>query len=271
MKITARPVGKVYLVGAGPGDPELITVKGLRCLQQADVVVHDRLVSRAVLDLATRARLVDVGKTPGGPRWAQDDINQILITEGRRADVVVRLKGGDPFLFGRGAEEAEALQAAGVGVEVVPGISSALAAPAAAGIPVTHRTVSTGVTIVTGSTAADTSGVDWSRLAPLDHTLVVLMGVRQAPTLAAQLIEHGRRPTEPVAVIGSATTGHQQVQRTTLAELHLTEVPAPATIVVGPVAALADLPVWVPTLESGAHPAQDITPSFPLPALTGAA
>jgi uroporphyrin-III C-methyltransferase len=259
----------VHLVGSGPGDPDLLTMRAHRLLGEAEVVVHDRLVARAVLDLAPRARLVDVGKTPGGPRRAQDDINQILITEGRRADIVVRLKGGDPYLFGRGAEEAEALRRAGVAVEVVPGVSSALAAPAAAGVPVTHRTISTGVTIVTGSTAADTSGVDWSRLAPLDHTLVVLMGVRQAPTLAAELIEHGRSPAEPVAVIGSATTGHQRAVRTTLAQLHRADVPAPATIVIGPVAALADLPTWVPTLEA-THPTTDLAPSFPLTTIAGA-
>lgn len=245
----------VHLVGAGPGDPELLTVRADRLLTEADVVVHDRLISQAMLELAHRARLVDVGKAPGGPRAAQDDINHILVTEGRQAmtegRTVVRLKGGDPYLFGRGAEEADALREAGIPVQVVPGISSSLAAPAAAGIPVTHRTTSTGVTIVTGSVANDTSGVDWSTLAALDHTLVVLMGVRPAPTLAAQLIEHGRPADEPVAVVGSATTGDQRTVRTTLAGLHRADVPAPATIVIGPVAALPDLPTWIPTETAG--------------------
>ena len=266
----------VHLVGAGPGDPELLTVRAHRLLSQADVVVHDRLVSQTVLALAAGARLVDVGKTPSGPRIAQDDINRILIDEGRRAPSVVRLKGGDPYLFGRGAEEVAALRAAGVGVEVVPGISSAFAAPSAAGIPVTHRTISTGVTVVTASTATDTSGVDWSALARLGHTLVVLMGVRQAPLVAEKLAEHGLPLHEPVAVIGSATTGQQRVQRTTLAQLHQADVPAPATIVIGPVAALPDLPVWTPTPEPGHEKASYPLPSFPLPsfpwpALTGAA
>lgn len=259
----------VHLVGAGPGDPDLLTVRAQRLLTEADVVVHDRLISPAMLAVACGARLIDVGKTPGGPRRAQDDINRILITEGRRAGIVVRLKGGDPYLFGRGAEEAGALLAAGVPVEIVPGISSALAAPAAAGIPVTHRTVSTGVTVVTGSTATDTSGVNWPLLAKLDHTLVVLMGVRPAALVAARLIAHGRPPSEPVAVIGSATTGEQRVLRTTLAALHLADVPAPATIVIGAVAAQPDLPTWLPTPEPARRTTPDRPASFPIPALTG--
>jgi uroporphyrin-III C-methyltransferase len=239
----------VHLVGAGPGDPELLTVRAHRLLTEADVVVHDRLVSPAILALAPRARLIDVGKTPGGPRRAQSDINDILVREGRRAATVVRLKGGDPYLFGRGSEEALVLADAGVAVEVVPGISSALAAPASAGIPVTHRTLSTGVTIVTGSTAADTSGVDWSVLAALNHTLVILMGVRPAAEWSAALVRHGRSPDEPVAVVGSASTEAQRVVRTTLGRVASVEIPAPATIVVGPVAALADLPTWLTSTD----------------------
>ncbi|MEM9561382.1 MAG: uroporphyrinogen-III C-methyltransferase [Actinomycetota bacterium] len=240
----------VHLVGAGPGDPELLTVRAHRLLAAADVVIHDRLVGPAVLALAGRARLVDVGKLPGGSHQAQADINRLLIEEGRGGGTVVRLKGGDPYLFGRGGEEAADLRVAGIDVEVVPGVSSALAAPAAAGIPVTHRTVSAGVTIVTGSTADDSSGVDWPTLAALDHTLVVLMGVGRAPELAATLIEHGRRPIEPVAVVGSGTLAGQRTVRTTLERLDRVDVPAPATIVIGPVAALADLPEWVPSQAS---------------------
>jgi uroporphyrin-III C-methyltransferase len=235
----------VHLVGAGPGDPDLLTVRAHRLLGQAEVVVHDRLVAPAVLDLAVRARLVDVGKTPGGPRRAQADINRVLVDEGRRYRCVVRLKGGDPYLFGRGAEEAHHLLQAGVDVEVVPGVSSALAAPAAAGVPVTHRRASTGVTIVTGATATDTTGVDWATLARLDHTLVVLMGVGSAPTWVELLIANGRNADEPVAVVGSATTAGQRVVRTTLTRLPSVDVPAPATVVVGPVAAFDHLPSWI--------------------------
>lgn len=251
----------VHLVGAGPGDPDLLTVRAHRLLGQADVVVHDRLVAPAVLALAPQARLIDVGKTPGGPRRAQADINRILIAAGRRVPTVVRLKGGDPYLFGRGAEEAAALRAAGIEVTVTPGVSSALAAPAAAGVAVTRRSVSTGVTIVTASTADDTSGVDWPGLAALDHTLVILMGVRAAPGVAATLIEHGRAPDEAVAVVGSATTGHQQAVRTTLAELGRADVPAPATIVIGPVAALADLPTWIPSPSPSPIPSSSASPA----------
>lgn len=240
----------VHLVGAGPGDPDLLTVRAHRLLGTADVVVHDRLVAPAVLALAPAARLIDVGKIPGGSPRAQTEINRLLIEEGRTGATVVRLKGGDPYLFGRGAEEAADLRAAGIDVEVVPGVSSALAAPAAAGIPVTHRTISDGVTIVTASLAADGERQDWSALARLDHTLVVLMGVRRAPQLAGALMAGGRRPDEPVAVVGSATTDRQRVARTTLAGLDRVEVPAPATIVIGPVAALADLPTWLPTMAA---------------------
>lgn len=253
----------VHLVGAGPGDPELLTLRAHRLLTEAEVVVHDRLVEPAVLALATGARLIDVGKAPGGPRSSQADINRLLIEEGRRHDPVVRLKGGDPYLFGRGAEEAADLRTAGLDVEVVPGVSSALAAPAAAGIPVTKRTVSAGVTVVTASTADDTSGVDWSTLAAIDHTLVVLMGVRESPALAEALVANGRRADEPVAVVGSATTGRQRVVRTRLDRLHAVDMPAPATIVIGPVAAFPDLPSWVPSSRSAPPRAPTVASSPP--------
>ena len=236
----------VHLVGAGPGDPELLTLRAARLIQTADVIVHDRLVGDDVLALApTSALRIDVGKRPGGPRWAQADIDALLVRLAPLHDTVVRLKGGDPLVFGRGGEEALALRAAGFDVEVVPGVTSAIAAPAAAGVPVTHRGVSTGVTIVTASTAFESAGIDWSDLARLDHTLVVLMGVRAAPEVASALIAGGRPPTTPVAVVGSATTVRQVVQRTTLGGLHRNEVPAPATIVIGAVAGL-DLGSVVP-------------------------
>lgn len=235
----------VYLVGAGPGDPDLLTMRAAQLLQDADVVIHDRLVGTGVLDLVPpRALLVDVGKRPGGPRRAQADLNALLLHYAGLYDVVVRLKGGDPYVFGRGGEEAFALADAGHRVEVVPGLSSATAAAAAAGIPLTHRGTSNGFTVVTAANAHDAAGVDWITLAQLDHTLVVLMGVRLAPHISTALIAGGRSPDEPVAVIGSATTACQQVERTTLARLGQARVPAPATIVIGDVAGFEGLPVW---------------------------
>ena len=235
----------VYLVGAGPGDPELLTLRAARLMQAADVVIHDRLVGTGVLDLVPpRALLVDVGKRPGGPRQAQVDINALLLHYAALYDVVVRLKGGDPYVFGRGGEEAFALLDAGHRVEVVPGLSSATAAAASAGIPLTHRGTSNGFTVVTAANAHDAAGTDWITLARLDHTLVVLMGIRLAPHISTALIAGGRPPDEPVAVIGSATTACQQVERTTLARLGQARVPAPATIVIGDVAGFEGLPVW---------------------------
>ena len=235
----------VYLVGAGPGDPDLLTIRAARLLQQADVVIHDRLVGTGVLDLVSpRALLVAVGKRPGGPRRAQADLNALLLDYASLYDIVVRLKGGDPYVFGRGGEEALALGDAGFRVEVVPGLSSATAAAAAAGVPLTHRGTSNGFTVVTAANAHDAAGVDWLSLARLDHTLVVLMGVRLAPHIATALIGGGRSPDEPVAVIGSATTALQQTERTTLAKLGQARIPAPATIVIGDVAGFEGLPVW---------------------------
>ena len=235
----------VYLVGAGPGDPDLLTMRAARLLERADVVIHDRLVGSGVLDLIPSGTLlVDVGKRPGDPRRAQADLNALLAHYAALYEVVVRLKGGDPYVFGRGGEEAFALLDAGHRVEVVPGLSSAIAAPAAAGIPLTHRGRSHGFTVVTAASAHDVAGVNWLALAQLDHTLVVLMGVRLAPHIATSLIAGGRSPDEPVAVIGSATTASQQVERTTLARLAQVRVPAPATIVIGDVAGFEGLPVW---------------------------
>lgn len=235
----------LHLVGAGPGDPDLLTVRALRLLQRADVVVHDRLLSDGVLDLIPPATLrIDVGKTPGGHSWDQRDINDLLIHYARRHQVVVRLKGGDPYVFGRGGEEALAARQAGIDVTVVPGITSAVAAASAAGVPVTHRGSAQGFTVVTATTAADSDDTDWLQLAQLDHTLVILMGVRQARRIAGGLIEGGRSAQEPVAVVAAATSAGQRVVRTTLAELGTVDVSAPATIIVGDVAAIDGLPPW---------------------------
>ena len=229
----------VALVGAGPGDPGLLTCRGAELLRTADVVVYDRLVAAELLDLAPDgAELIDVGKGPG-ESGLQVDINELLVAHGRSGRRVVRLKGGDPFVFGRGGEEAEALRRAGVDVEVVPGVSSAFAAPAAAGIPVTHRNVSTSVTVVTGH-AGDPAlpGVDWDTLGRLDGTLVVLMGVGARAAVAERLIAAGRSPGTPVAVVRWGTTDRQEVVRTTLDHLADVDLGAPAAIVVGAVAGL---------------------------------
>jgi uroporphyrin-III C-methyltransferase len=229
----------VHLVGAGPGDPELLTVKAARLLAGADVVVHDALVDPAVLALASpAAELIDVGKRPGRP-VPQELITELLVQLGRRHRSVVRLKGGDPFVFGRGGEEALGLQAAGVEVEVVPGITSAVAAPALAGVPVTHRGVAACVTVVTGHRRhGDEEATDWEAVARVGGTVVVLMGVAERATIAAHLMAGGRSPATPVAVLERAGTVAQRVRRGRLDELACLEVSAPATIVIGPVAAL---------------------------------
>ncbi len=233
-----RPV-TVALVGAGPGDPGLLTRRGAELLAAAEVVIYDRLIGHELLQLAPEsAELIDVGKGPG-ESTRQAGINDLLVAHGRSGRRVVRLKGGDPFVFGRGGEEVEALRRAGVEVELVPGVSSAFAAPAAAGIPVTHRSVSTSVTVVTGHAgSASLPGVDWESLGKLEGTLVVLMGMAERAAIADRLMTAGRPPSTPVAVIHWGTTDRQQAVRTTLAGLAAVELPAPAVIVVGEVAGL---------------------------------
>ncbi len=228
----------VFLVGAGPGDADLITVRGARLLAVADVVVHDRLVDRSVMELVRPgAELIDVGKEPG--RFtSQVMINDLLVSLGRRHDVVVRLKGGDPFVFGRGGEEMVALRDAGVACEVVPGVTSAFAGPLAAGIPVTHRGLSRGVTVVTGHLSSDDDGY-LRRLANPDLTLVVLMGVASRASIARQLIDGGLASDTPVAVIESAWTTRESVTRSVLNNLGSLDVASPAIIVIGPCAALS--------------------------------
>ena len=255
----------VHLVGAGPGDPELLTVRALNLLRRADVVVHDRLVEQAVLDLTPPwAELVDVGKTPGRPSTTQEQINAILLHRARRYGCVVRLKGGDPFVFGRGGEEAEALRSAGIDVEVVPGITSAVAAPAAAGIPVTMRGASSGFTVVTAHQDPRTDRhLDWDALARAGTTLVILMGAARTEQIADRLRAGGMADDTPVAAITSATTERQRVQRTDLAGLAQLDVAAPATIVVGAVAAqdlLAPSRTALAEIASGALTAQGAAP-----------
>jgi uroporphyrin-III C-methyltransferase len=227
----------VALVGAGPGDPELLTLRAIRLLDDAEVVVHDALVGDGVLDLVpASAERIDVGKRPGRPT-PQEMISALLVELGRQGKRVVRLKGGDPFVFGRGGEEAAALAAAGVPFEVVPGITSSIAAPAAAGIPVTHRGVSAAFTVVTGHRRAGEPDVDWRSLARVGGTIVVLMGVAQRGVIADELMAGGLDRSTPVAAIRSATTEGQVVGRWTLAELAGADVRSPAVIVIGAVAA----------------------------------
>jgi uroporphyrin-III C-methyltransferase len=229
----------VYLVGAGPGDPDLLTVKAARLIASADVIVHDRLASEAICALARPdAEFVDVGKRPGLPP-AQDLISTLLVHLGSQGLTVVRLKGGDPFVFGRGGEEAQALQAAGIAFEVVPGITSAVGVPAAAGIPVTHRGVSASFTVVTGHReTGGATGVAWEALAQVGGTIVVLMGVSERAVIARRLMDGGLAPDTPVAAVRWGTRPDQTVARTTLAELATTAIEAPATIVIGAVAGL---------------------------------
>jgi uroporphyrinogen III methyltransferase / synthase len=243
--------GTVYLVGAGPGDPGLLTVRGHELLRRADVVVYDRLVNPALLELARPEALrISAAKRPGHHERSQAEIEALLVAHARRGHVVVRLKGGDPFVFGRGGEEAEALAAAGIPFEVVPGVSSAVAAPAYAGIPLTHRRIASSFAVVTGHEDPDkaVASVDWGPLATAVDTLVVLMGVRALPTIVAALLAHGRSADTPVALVRWGTTPAQAVVTGTLADIveraRTEELTPPVVIVIGDVVALRDRLAW---------------------------
>jgi len=230
----------VYLVGAGPGDPGLVTVRGAELLSRADVVVYDRLSARSLLDLApTHALRIDVGKRAGDSH-TQDDINSRLVELGRTHQCVVRLKGGDPFVFARGGEEAAALGAAGVAYEVVPGITSAIGALAYAGIPVTSRYSSASFTVVTGheDLTKEDPQVDWRAVARLGGTIVILMGVARWETIRAELLSGGLAPETPAAAVRWGTRPDQFTVRGTLADLDVSQLGPPATIVIGDVARL---------------------------------
>lgn len=229
----------VYLLGAGPGDPGLLTLRGAEVLAGADVVVYDRLSVGAVLDMAPAgAERVNVGKLPGQPRMPQEEINQLLVEHGMAGRNVVRLKGGDPLVFARGGEEAAALAAAGVDFEIIPGITSAFAAPAYAGIPVTLRHSSTSVTVITGHEAPETrSSVNWEAAAKLGGTLVILMGVARWDFIAERLLAAGMSPDTPAAAVCWGTRPNQRTIRASLATLGELDLEAPSVIVVGEVAA----------------------------------
>ena len=228
----------VFLVGAGPGSTDLLTVKAHRLISSAQVVVHDRLVSDEIMALIpTNAERIDVGKRAGGSH-TQALINELLVTLGRNHQHVVRLKGGDPFVFGRGGEEAQALQEARIPFTVVPGITSAIGVPAAAGIPVTHRNVSPAFTVVTGHReSGGSSAIEWESLAKVGGTIVVLMGVAERALIAQRLMDGGLSADTPVAAVRWGTRAEQHTTRTTLAELGTAELKAPSTIVIGAVAA----------------------------------
>jgi uroporphyrin-III C-methyltransferase len=248
-----RQPGKVFIVGAGPGDPGLMTVRGLTCLRQAQVVVHDRLVHPALLDEASpAAERINVGKAPGLHPYPQAEINALLIAKAAvEGKIVVRLKGGDPFVFGRGAEECQALAQAGVPYEIVPGVSSAIAVPAYAGIPVTHRAYASSFAVVTGHTCG-TGRVEWEQLAGID-TLIVLMGLRNLPEIARQLVLCGRAPHTPVAVIQEGTSAAQVVVQGTLVDIaaKASALEPPATMVVGAVVNLHCQLAWFNPAEAG--------------------
>lgn len=208
----------VHLVGAGPGDPELLTIKARRLLGEADVVVYDRLVTPEVLEMVPPgAMLISVGKQPKNHPVPQPEINELMIRLALAGRRVVRLKGGDPFIFGRGSEEAEALVEAGLRFEVVPGVTAASGCASALGIPLTHRGLASGVRFLTGHCRADAElDFDWQGLADPDTTLVVYMGLANIPRISEQLIEHGLDPATPVAVINNGTTGRQRALHSTL-------------------------------------------------------
>ncbi|MGE5620331.1 MAG: uroporphyrinogen-III C-methyltransferase [Sphingomonadaceae bacterium] len=244
--------GRVYLVGAGPGDPGLLTLQGAEVLGLADVVVFDRLANPSLLDeyLPRSAERIYAGKAPGQHTLEQDDINRVLVEKAREGKTVVRLHGGDPFVFGRGGEEALALAAAGIPFEVVPGITSAIAAPAYAGIPVTHRGENSSFAVVTGheDPTKPESALSWEKLATAAGTLVFLMGVRNLPTIAQRLMEHGRAPDTPVALIRWGTWPRQETLVGTLGDIADGVAEAgfrsPAVIVVGDVVRLRESLRW---------------------------
>jgi uroporphyrinogen III methyltransferase / synthase len=242
----------VYLVGAGPGDPSLMTARSIELIAAADVIVYDRLIpNEALAGARPGAELIYVGKEGGGPSMPQAQIEALLLEHGRAGRSVVRLKGGDPFVFGRGGEEAEALAEAGIRFEVVPGVTAGVAAAAYAGIPVTHRGLASAVAFLTGHEDPDKpeSALDWSALARFPGTLVLYMGVRQLASIAERLIAAGRDPEEPAAVVQRGTLLDQRVVEATLAtiaaEAQAAGVRAPAITVVGPVAALRDRIAWL--------------------------
>ena len=244
--------GKVFLVGAGPGDPGLLTKRAAELIAAADLIAVDALVSKDITStFPADAEVVYVGKRAAAHTLPQDKINQLLVDEARKGKTVVRLKGGDPFVFGRGGEEAEELVAVGIPVEIVPGISSSIAGPAYAGIPVTHRSYATSLTLVTGHESDDSTGIDWPVVARLQGTIVFMMGFGNLPMIVRKLVENGMTPQRPVAVISKATTREQRTVAGTLSNIesrvNAANLPTPALIVVGEVVKMHDVINWFET------------------------
>ena len=240
------PGGEAWLVGAGPGDPELLTLAAMHCLQNADVIIHDRLVSGEILALARRdADVISVGKTPGCKANSQASINALLVELVASGKRVCRLKGGDPFIFGRGGEETQALQNAGLRYRVVPGITAAAGCAAVAGIPLTHRDAAQSVVFVTAHGKDSIDTLDWPSLARDRQTLAVYMGVRRFPELVTRLVAHGRPASTPVAIVERGTTSQQRIVRGTLGQLTMLaeahRIAAPAMLFIGEVARLGTL------------------------------
>jgi len=243
--------GKVYLVGAGPGDPKLLTLRAAELLGKADIVIYDRLVGKSVLKLAAKtAKKIYVGKRSGKHEVPQDKINDLLVNASNEGRIIVRLKGGDPFLFGRGGEEAEVLAENNVPFELVPGVTSAIATPEYAGIPLTHRDYASTVAVVTGHRAGDSSGkpVKWDKLAAAVDTIVVLMGVESLETIVSKLTAVGLDPNRPVAIIEQGTTKSQRSfigrLNTIAEEAEKNNIKPPAVIVIGEVAELGRKLAW---------------------------
>ena len=243
--------GKVYLVGSGPGDPELITVKAHRLLSNADVLLYDRLVTEGILNIVPeKCEKVYVGKHPGEASSTQERINKLLVEKAQHGGTIVRLKGGDPFLFGRGGEEGQVLNAAGIDFEVVPGITSAISVPAYAGIPVTQRHMASSVAFITGHEASSKKEgtVDWESLAKNVDTLVVLMGITNMQVIMDKLMKGGKDPATPVAVIEKGTTPHQKTVVGTIKDIHVKAYNAgikpPAITIIGEVVTLREELNW---------------------------
>jgi uroporphyrin-III C-methyltransferase len=243
-------MGKVYLVGAGPGDPELITVKGLRCIQNADVILYDRLVNKELLNYAKPGvELINCGKLPNYHLLQQETINRFLVKYAKKGKMVTRLKGGDPFVFGRGGEEAEACQKAGVPFEVVPGITAGIAAPAYAGIPVTHRDYSSSFAMITGHRKeGEDDNIKWESIAKGIDTIAIYMGVKNLPYIRNKLLEHGKNPNTPAALIHWGTLQNQKTAIGTLETIVETaereQITNPSMIVIGDVVQLHDKINW---------------------------
>jgi uroporphyrin-III C-methyltransferase len=242
--------GKVYLVGAGPGDPKLLTVKAVELLKEADVVIYDRLVGEQILNLApVKAEKIYVGKRTGKHEVPQNKITELIIEKAQTGGNVVRLKGGDPFVFGRGGEEAEALVEKGIAFEVVPGVSSSVAAPMYAGIPLTHRDYAASVAIITGHRAGDAEKpINWAKIADAIDTMVILMGVESLDGIVNKLLEGGVSPNKPVAIIESGTYPQQRTLINILGNIvkdaEKKQIKPPAVIVIGEVANLGRKLAW---------------------------